>query len=444
MTPESRRILLNFLSRRRVLVTISVLLHFVGSLYFLQGTWTTPLWNMGHRTFLFFLGSTIWPVMMEVFAKPMRALLALPLRQEDLWKTYWWMTFAIPAMTSMAISLLALAIVMLSGPLGVPLHTALIWFIGQWGSLALGWCCLCLLPSDAAVARQRRVTSSIASGLWGVQSSFFLYFIPASPPWSYVVLGVSALALWGAVAGRALTGQFVQERIGRPDDFSPSSSSEDKSRQKAPGVQGWLTLMVIHAPSIAMMVLIPLAFWFLSFLSGWNKRTGMGMVMAAVVCGQMSLVMAFMFSRNLISGLRVLRALPTSGLTIALVLLIAAWIPAIIGSGLVILLLTGDTDNGSAWVIGFAIEQLALVSFLPMLNLRFRSPLVAVPVFVLPFVLIGFSGSPLGENPGTHWIVVIASFLITLVLTLRTWSEIRNGRRAYETCLPAVEGLMAN
>jgi hypothetical protein len=86
---------------------------------------------MGHRTFLFFLGSTIWPVMMEVFAKPMRAQLALPLGQQDLWKTYWWMTFAIPAVTSTVISLLALAFVALIGPLGVPLHTVLIWFIGQ-------------------------------------------------------------------------------------------------------------------------------------------------------------------------------------------------------------------------------------------------------------------------------------------------------------------------
>jgi len=156
----------------------------------------------------------------------------------------------------------------------------------------------------------------------------------------------------------------------------------------------------------------------------------------------MSLVMAFMFSRNLISGLRVLRALPTSGLTIALVLLMAAWIPAIIGSGLVILLLTGDTDNGSAWGNGFAIE-LALVSFLPMVNLRFKSPLVAVPAFILPFVLIGVPGALLSENPGTHWIVVTASFLMILVLTLRTWWEIRRGRHAYLTRVLPIEGLIA-
>ena len=440
MSPETRRILWNFLSRRRVFITISVLLHFVGSLFFLQGTFTTPLWNMGHGTFLFFLGSTIWPVMMEVIAKPMRAQLALPLGQQDLWKTYWWMTFAIPAVTSTVISLLALAFVALIGPLGVPLHTVLIWFIGQWGFLALGWCCLCLLPSDAAVARQRPVTSYAASGFWGVQSTFFLYFIPTAPFWSYLVLGVSALTLWAAMAGRQLTGQFILERIGRPDVFIRMSAAGEKSRGKPHGVRGWLTLLAIHGPAVAMMVLIPTAVWILSFLSGWTKSSGIGMIMALLIGSQMSTIMAFMFSRNLISGLRVLRSLPLSAWTISLILMMAAWIPVIIGFGLLMMLSTDTTAHGSIWLTGLTLV-LALVSFLPMVNLRFRSPWLAVPAFIVPLVLIVLPGQLAGELSGNHRILVAASILMILVLTLRTWWEVRYGRKAYETCVPALEGL---
>ena len=442
MSPETRRILFNFLSRRRVFISIPVLLHFLGSLYFLHGNFANSHWNMGYRTFLFFMGSSIWSVMMEVLAKPMRVLLTLPLREKDLWQTYWWMTFAIPAVISTAISLLALMIVMLNGPLGVPVQTVLVWFIGQWGSLALGWCCLCLLPADEAVARQRRVTSFVASGLWGVQSSFFLYFIPTAPPWSYVVLGISALAVWGAVAGRKLTGQFVLERIGRPDDFTRTFASGEKSRGTAPGVRGWLTLLAIHRPAIAMMMLIPMAFWVLSFVSGWTKSSGIGMIMALLICSQMSTIMAFMFSRNLISGLRVLRALPLSAWTISLILMMAAWIPVIIGSGLLMMLSTDTTADGSFWLTGLTLV-LALVSFLPMVNLRFRSPWLAVPAFIIPLVLIGLPGQMAGEHPGNHRILAAASILMILVLTLRTWWEVRYGRKAYETLLPAVEGLIA-
>lgn len=442
MNPESRRILLNFLSRRSGFIAGAVLLHFGGSLYFLQGTITSPLFDGWHDTFKFGSGIILMLVMMDVMAKPMRALLALPIRQEDLWKIYWRMTFALPAVASTVVSLLALAVVRSNGPLGVPVQTVLVWFIGQWGSLALGWCCLCLLPSDEAVARRRRITSFIASGLWGVQSTFFLVFIPTTPVWSYVVLVGSAVALWGAIFGRELTGQFILERIGRPDDFPSRAFNSGRGREGSAGLRGWKTLLAIYGPVSTFLLAIPLVIRIPHSMVGWNGGSDPGGILSMIIGIQVCIGMSFVFSRNLISGLRVVRSLPVSSREIVTVLMASGWVPTV-GFGLGCLVLPGRARNGLEEVLGFAV-LLTMVSSFPLLILRFRSLWVAVPAFVaIPF-LIGLRILPPGATPGGVWSVLTASFAIILVLAVRTWWEIHHGRRAYATRLTPVEGLIAN
>ncbi len=431
VSPELRLFLLNFLSRRWPWLAACAGLHLLASIFFLQAMGTDSLSQMGHTRFFFIMSVSIWPIMLDVMRKPMRTLLSLPLTADSVWTGFWWLTFGFPAIASTAISLLALAWALLTDQLAVPVETVLVWFIGQWGSLALGWCCLCLLPSDAEAAKLRPVSSFIASGLWGVQSSFFVFFASTSSPWGNVVLVVSCCTILGALFGRGLTGNFILERIGRPDASTitvPARRSHDKAR----GSRGWMSLIRLN---IYILLGVPLAGLTAGALSvGLSQRWSDAdrMLFTVLFCGPIVVIYPGILAMAFSSTIRVLRQLPMNGLKMAFALLFSAWLPALVGMlPVAVIILIAQPDSSELWS-KWMVSTLTALTLVSAFSIRFGPGSPPFVAFIgLWFLFMVVMVTTLRGGPPT-WTLLIAPFLIAACVVWTRW-EISRGRSVYRT-----------
>ena len=430
-SPELRRFLLNFLSRRWSWLVACASLHLLASIFFLQATGTDSLSQMGHTRFFFILSVSIWPIMLDVFGKPMRTLLSLPLTADSVWTGFWWLTFGFQAIASTTISLMALSWVLLTSQLAVPVETVVIWFIGQWGSLALGWCCLSLLASDPDVAKRRPVSSTIASGLWGVQSSFFVFFIPTSSPWGLVVLSGSCCTILGALFGRGLTGQFILERIGRPD-ASTITISPRRNHDRAGKSRGWMSLI---QSNIYLLLGVPLAGLTAGALSvGLSQRWSEAdrMLFTVLFCGPAVVICPGVVAMAFSSTTRVLRQLPMNGLKMAFTLLLAAWLPSLVGMlPVALILLIAQPDSSEMWS-KWMVSTLTALSLVSAFSIRFGPGSPPFVAFIgLWFLFMAVMATAIGAGP-PDWMVLTAPLLIAACVAWTRW-EISCGRSVYRT-----------
>ncbi len=430
-SPELRRFLLNFLSRRWPWLVACASLHLLASIFFLQATGTDSLSQMGHTRFFFILSVSIWPIMLDVLGKPMRTLLSLPLTADSVWTGFWWLTFGFPAIASTTISLMALSWVLLTSQLAVPVETVVIWFIGQWGSLALGWCCLSLLASDPDVAKRRPVSSTIASGLWGVQSSFFVFFIPTSSPWGLVVLSGSCCTILGALFGRGLTGQFILERIGRPD-ASTITISPRRNHDRAGKSRGWMSLI---QSNIYLLLGVPLAGLTAGALSvGLSQRWSEAdrMLFTVLFCGPAVVICPGVVAMAFSSTTRVLRQLPMNGLKMAFTLLLAAWLPSLVGMlPVALILLIAQPDSSEMWS-KWMVSTLTALSLVSAFSIRFGPGSPPFVAFIgLWFLFMAVMATAIGAGP-PDWMVLTAPLLIAACVAWTRW-EISCGRSVYRT-----------
>lgn len=435
MPPEIRRFLIDFWHRRWPVLFLAFVLQLAASIFILLPKSSQPLANLVHDRFFFLFGITLWAIMAEVMANPMRALVALPFTAESVFRGFWWLTFGLPAMATTATSLIALVVALLLGPLGVSNETVIIWIIGQWGSLALGWCCLCLIPANADVARLRRASAFIASSLWGVQSSFFLCFIPMSFPWGIVVLVVSVFTILGALAGGALTGQFIFERLGRPSSGSETVPRKPVGSESKPGLRGWWTLLPINLPVFSFFISLYIMIqgtliWFTSDSLARHEYPSSVLSPVYIVWGQMMMSVPFFSCRQFSDGIRVFRQLPLTGLKLAAIPLFYAWIPSLIFiAGMTCVTVGFPGMSMTDWTV-IALFSLTLVSFVPGIAIRLGSRSKGVWASgVLMASMMGLSLIPRFVHLSL-WCLSAVPVLIFIAVTWTRW-EIRCGRHAY-------------
>lgn len=430
-SPEVRHFLLNFVARRWPWLAVAIGLHLLASIFFLQAMGMNLLSQMGHTRFFFSISVIFWPIMLDVLGKPMRTLLSLPFTADSVWNGFWWLTFGFPAIASTTISLMALSWALLIGQLTVPVEAIAVWFIGQWGSLALGWCCLCLVASDADTAKRRPVSSTIASALWGVQSSFFVFFIPTSSPWRQVVLACSCLTIFGALFGKGLTGQFILERIGRPDASTPTVSPR-RSRDKARVLLGWMSLIRSSRYHFLGVLLAGFATGALSvgLCQRWSVPDRM--LFNVLICGQFLVIFPGVVAVASSSAIRVLRQLPMNGLKMAFTLFLAAWLPALVGMlPVALILLIAQPDSSERWST-WMVSTLTALSLVSAFSIRFGPGSPPFVAFIgLWFLFMAVIATAVRGGPPT-WTVLTAPLLIAACVVWTRW-EISCGRSVYRT-----------
>lgn len=446
MNPALLRCGRNFLDQRWWALLVIAVVHLAACVLFLWPAADGTNSNFWTGRFFFLATSILWTVMPHLVRNPFRAFLSLPLTADDLWEGYWWVVFGLPSAVSVGVSLLALALVSWVGTPAVPLETLVIWMIGQCGSLALGWCCWCLLPANQEVARQRPISSFCASGLWGVQSSFLLFMIPSSPPWSYCVLGFSAVTIAVAFFGRGWTGQFVLERIGRPDVATITIVRPLPFSARPDGQTGWPVWLRVHVPMISRAFFVGIA------MSAWTSWLNQKVIPVApenrlLLNVYPTLVMflaAFVAAgaQSSAVSIRAMRLLPLSVRQLAWVSLLHAWVPGVAGVSGVLSLQMAMGDKDINRMIPAILEFLAVSSFFTPISLRYgsgvRSLLASLGLAMLTCPL--FIAGIYFRVPS--WIPLLTPVMVLGSLLWTTW-ELRRGRHVYRSRTASFTGMIS-
>ena len=352
-SPEIRRILLNFLTRRWLSLVWIGSFYLLASFAVVKALADDPESKLNSARFIFPMSVSFWLVLIDVSAKPIRSLLALPVTANSLWNSYWWLTFGLPAIAFTLISILGLAGAWMTGPLALPFDKVLILYFEQWGALALGWCCLSLLPSGDDVTKHRPISSTIAGAFRGLQMALFVFVIPNSFLWQSIILGVSGCTIVVALFGKRLTGQFILERIGRPDyPFKPVSSR--RSRDKATGPLGWMVLVPLFARGLAGMLCGLAFFVVIDYLrsSMMNSKTvnDLHSYLTSSLMGLILVGASLPLSRTLVDAIRVVRQLPMSASSLSMIFLLSACLPyLLVNLAYVFVVLAFQADSSGLW-----------------------------------------------------------------------------------------------
>lgn len=413
--------------------------HLLTSFAFVKALADDPDSHLNPTRFIYPISASLWLVLNDVEAKPMRSLLALPVTANSLWSSFWWLTFGLPAIASTFISLVALAGAWLFGPLAIPLDKVLIWLIEQWGALALGWCCLSLSGDD--IYKRRPISSTIARAFPGLQIALFLVFdIPISFLWQSVILGVSGSTIATALFGKKITGQFILERIGRPDYFIKSVSYRRPSDKTISPV-GWMVL----APLIARRMVGVMCLW--AFMGWINGKLSSSMNPEASNASHASdhlsnwsvflICSAWPLSWTFVNAIQAFRQLPMSRSFLSIFFLLLACLPyflVILACAVVLMIFQVDISGLWSRKSDFSLLALAFSAYIPAILFNSRSDVwrmlgliifVALPIITVVVVIeIAISGT------------IPRLFLATLIGTAAFyWTrwEISSGRTAYQS-----------
>ena len=431
-SPEIRRILLNFLTRRWLSLVWIGSFYLLASFAVVKALADDPESKLNSARFIFPMSVSFWLVLIDVSAKPIRSLLALPVTANSLWNSYWWLTFGLPAIAFTLISILGLAGAWMTGPLALPFDKVLILIFEQWGALALGWCCLSLLPSGDDVTKHRPISSTIAGAFRGLQMALFVFVIPNSFLWQSIILGVSGCTIATALFGKKITGQFILERIGRPDyPFKPVSSR--RSSERVIGTLGWMALVRSFSMSIVGLVCWGIAYGILSLLANPNIKE----IRNVHPMITLPLVTSILVSNAFSGSVRVLRQLPIDRSGLSLILLLPASLPIIIAHlGFAAVALAFQSELLELWLrsmftgrvlLAIAIYNLAIVLHAP--SDKWLKAAVFVAVGVPLTLLVGAVPLALDSN-----MIKGCAFVFACVPAFY-WTrwEISSGRTAYQS-----------
>lgn len=431
-SPEIRRILLNFLTRRWLWLVCFGSSHLLASFAFVIALAEDPNSKLNPAHFLFVMNFSFWLASDDIGGKSTRSLLALPVTANSLWNSYWWLTFGLPASACTAMSVLALAGARLTNTVALPFDKVLIWLIAQWVGLALGWCCLALLPSDDGLLKRRPIRSAVAGALRVLQLTLFVLLIPNSISLQWIVLGISSCALAIALFGKRLTGQFIRERIGRPDyPFQPACSRQ--SSERVMGHLGWMALARGFSARMMGLVCSGMAVWILSLLVNL-KVPSIHHVYSLVYPGV--LVSYLSVSKAFADAIRVLRQLPIDRSRLTLILLLPASLSIItwlLGFAVIAFAFQSELLNQSRSFVGMVRVLLAFAVFDLAIRLHAWSDKwlqggVYVAVGLPVFLLVGLIPLSFDSNI-MKWCSLVFAGVPAFYWT--RW-EISQGRTAYQ------------
>ena len=437
-SPELGRILLDFLTRRWLMLGLNVVNYWLTAIVTFSLLTRSSDSLLDSVRFLFLMSPAFIQSLLgeETVPGSMRSLLALPVKAKSIWNTYWWLSFGFPAVVCTAISLWALVGVWLTGPRTHSLDWLLIWFLGMWWMQALAECCLSLLSFGGGITKNRSVDPIVTGALRVVQMSRILFLIPISLQWQVITLGVSCATVATALFGLVLTGQIIPKRVDRPDYFQKPVSSRRSSRRVI-GPRGWMALIRSVVPGI-LSGIINLS-WSGLMLFFYMKQFDMtGPLQAETV-----FLMGFLMSASSIGlashplrAIRELRQLPLGASRLTLVLMLPVCLPFLLWSlASAVIQLAFQNESFGLWFDNTLRLSTALAAclYVPAIALHTRANRwlvvgVCIGIAIPMLLILGVLGMILDST--IRHLVLLAYSSVTAYLWTR-W-EISSGRTAYQ------------